>query len=363
MTRGDGWRPRVVVCGTGFGRTYLAALRRPDVPLDLAGILARGSDRSKACAAHYGVPLYTEPGELPGDIDIACVVVDGALNGGRGGELSVELMARGIHVLQEHPLHHSELAACLRQARRSGVVYHLNSHYPHVPAIAAFIGAARRLLKAQPALLIDAMTSFTVLYPLTDIIGQVLGGIRPWSLDVRPPAGGGLGCADGTIAGVPVSLRIQNEADPGSRDNGAHVLHRITLATQGGNLLLVNTQGPVLWNPRLHMPPDYRTAVTARHCAAGHLDLPGTVWVTEPPVPSCRAMLSDDWPQAVGQALAGLRQAIISGADPLPGGQYHLGLCQIVSHITGGLGRPGQLTGACEQAITEATSLVAAHPG
>jgi pyochelin biosynthetic protein PchG len=362
MTHAESWRPRVVVCGTGFGRTYLAALRRPGVPLELAGILARGSKRSLACAEYYQVPLYTDVSELPGDIDVGCVVVDGALNGGHGGELAVALMARGIHVLQEHPLHHSELAACLRQARRSGVVYHLNTHYPHVPAISTFIGAARRLLERQPALIIDALTTFTVLYPLVDVIGQVIGGIRPWSLSVGPPGAGGFGSADGTIAGVPVALRIQNELHSADRDNGAHVLHRITLGTQGGNLLLVNTQGPVLWSPRLHMPADYKDAVTPQQSAAEHLDLPGTSCLTAPAAPSCRAMLSDDWPDAAGQALAGLRLAIIEGEDPLPRGQYHLGLCQIVSHITGLLGRPSPPALASGDAIVEADRLVRCQP-
>jgi pyochelin biosynthetic protein PchG len=344
VTYPDDWRPRVVVCGTGFGRTYLSALSRPGMPFELVGILARGSARSLDCARKYQVPLYTEAAALPGDVDVACVVVNAGLNGGRGAELATELMSRGIHVLQEHPLHQAELAACLRQARRSGVVYHLNSHYVHLPAVACFIRACRRLIEHQPPVFIDAITSFQVLYPLADILGQTLGGIRRWSVTAmqqQPDAAARvLRCVNVDFGGVPVTLRIQNQLDPGRRDNGPHVMHRVTLATEGGNLLLASTQGPVMWNPRLHMPADYPDAVTVAACSAGDLDLPSARFLTEPAMRSYRDVIGDEWPQAVAKALLGLRQAILAGEDPLPGGQYHLAVCRLVADITAHLGRP-----------------------
>ena len=77
---------RVVVCGTGFGRVYLSAFREPgpDFPFRLTGVLGRGSARSKACAQRYGVPLLTDPDEVPRHADLACVVVPKASAAGRG---------------------------------------------------------------------------------------------------------------------------------------------------------------------------------------------------------------------------------------------------------------------------------------
>ncbi len=118
-------------------------------------------------------------------------MVNAGLNGGRGAELAQELMDGGLHVLQEHPLHQAELAACLRQARRRGVVYHLNTHYVHVAAVASFIRAARRLLEQQPLLFTDALSSLQVLYPLLDILGQALGGVT--ALVAERTAAGGRG--------------------------------------------------------------------------------------------------------------------------------------------------------------------------
>lgn len=81
-------RPRVVVCGARFGQVYLEAFRNPDLPFELAGVVAAGSERSRACARRYGAPLYTDPEQLPDDIDMACVVIRGGLLGGRGSELA-----------------------------------------------------------------------------------------------------------------------------------------------------------------------------------------------------------------------------------------------------------------------------------
>jgi len=359
------WRPRVVVCGTGFGRTYLAGvagLAGRGEPVELAGVLARGSARSQQCARHYGVPLYTDVDQLPAGIEIACVVVSAGINGGRGAELAQRLMARGVHVLQEHPLHQAELAECLRQARRHGVVYHVNSHYVHVASVATFVRAARRLLAGQRPVFVDALTSFQVLYTMVDLLGQALGGIRPWSLAVAPAPGGApevLRSVSGSLGGVPATLRVQNQMYPEERDNGAHVMHRVTLATEGGDLLLANTLGPVLWNPRLHMPADYQEAVTVAASTAAHLDLPGATVLGPSRLPSHRQVIGQEWPAAAGRALLELRQAVLDGADPLPRGQYHLALCRLVAEVTGQLGRPEvRATGAPR--IVEAAALVGA---
>lgn len=359
----DGWRPRVVVCGTGFGRTYLAALADPALPMDLVGVLARGSPRSRAAAAHHGVPLYTDPDQLPDDVDVACVVVDAAINGGPGAELARALMARRLHVLQEHPLGEAELAACLRAARRHGVVYHLNSHYGHVPAVAAFVDAARRLLTRQPAVFVDAIAGFVVLYPALDVLGQALGGLRPWSVHAAPAVPDlpvVLRSMTGVLAGVPLTLRVQNQFDPHRRDNGPHVLMRVTLATDGGTLLLTDTSGPVLWSPRMHMPAGYPEAAVVDDLPAGPLHLPGSRVLGPAASPSHACTVAVEWPAAVGRALLDLRRAVLDREDPLPRGQHHLAICRMTADVTGRLGRPDLLPRAGDPPVAEADALVRA---
>jgi pyochelin biosynthesis protein PchG len=331
---------RVVVCGTGFGRIYLAALRRPGMPFELAGILARGSPRSRACAEQHGVPLYTDPDRLPAGIDVACVVVSAGINGGPGARLSQRLLARGIHVLQEHPLHQDELAACLREAHRSRVVYHLNTHYVHVEAVRRFLAAARRLAGRQPVLFVDALCSFLTLNPMFDVLGQALGSPQRCSFPGPTSGGGVYRGLDGVIAGVPVSLRVQNQLAAGNRDNGAHLLFRIALGSEGGHLLLASPHGPVLWHPRPHMPEAYRDAVSVEATVDADLDLPSVSCLGPDRAPSYRRILEEEWPAATARALLDLRSSILGGEDPRPRGQYQLALCRLTAEVTGRLGPP-----------------------
>lgn len=336
--------PKVVVCGTKFGRVYLAAFTRPGFPLELAGVLARGSERSKECAERYGVPLFTDPGQLPRDIDMAAVVVGSAMNGGRGAELARALMLRGIHVLQEHPLHHDELAVCLRTARRQGVVYRINTHYVHVPPVRRFIDVARWLAARQQPLFIDAVTAFQVTYTLFDVLGRALGGVSPWGFGDAaglPSRVAALARTElpycglaGVFAGVPLSLRLQNELAPAEPDNHAHLHHRITIGTEGGHLTLVNTHGPVLWSPRPHMPAGMADLVRCEDATEAHLDLPSAEPLGPAAAPSYREILRDLWPAGTAAALLGFARAVRAGEDARAEGQYHLALTRLTKDVT-----------------------------
>ncbi|MEV1082857.1 Gfo/Idh/MocA family oxidoreductase [Streptomyces sp. NPDC050211] len=350
MTADDRTRTmRVVVCGTNFGRIYLSALARTTRPFQLAGILARGSERSKACAERYGVPLYTSVDRLPEDIDAACVVVNSGINGGAGGRLAVELMDRGLHVLQEHPVHEAELADCLRAARRAGVVYRLNTLYPHVAPVRRFLAAGRALLAEQRPLFVDATYAVQVAYPLFDILERLLGGVRPWQFDQPVATGGPFDPAvkappfrslDGVLAGVPLSLRVQHQMDPVEPDNHIHLLHRISLGTEGGVLTLAHTHGPVLFSPRLHRPPSAADVPDLAEAAGSALDLPSATVLGPATAPTHRQVLARLWPDAVERALVELRTAVLAGTDPLRDGRRHLAAGRVWAKANALLGAP-----------------------
>jgi len=351
---------RAVVCGTTFGRMYLAALARPASPAALAGILARGSDRSVALARRYGVPLYRKVDELPDDVDLACVAVRGAVLGGTGGDLTTELLSRGVHVLQEHPVHHDELAAALRLARRQGLVYRLNDHYPHLPAVRRFVAAAHALYRYGPPRYVDAATSIHVAYALVDLLGTALPALRPWAFadpvhwtsalrgltDAAPP----LRAIDGVIGGVPLTLRVHNELDPADPDNHTHLLHRVTIGTDHGNLTLLNTHGPVVWSPRLHV-----TDYTDRDAVGPddpHLGLASAATIGDPDGPAFADVIGTQWPDAIAATIASFASAVRSSEDPLRLGQYHLTVTRIWQDLTARLGQPDMITSAAPHPLT-----------
>jgi pyochelin biosynthesis protein PchG len=356
-------RMRAVVCGTRFGQVYLEAFRDPALPFELAGILATGSQRSRACAERYRAPLYTSPDQLPDDIDVACVVIRGGLLGGRGSQLAQALMARGIHVLQEHPLHADELAESLRQARRHRVVYHLNAFYTNQGPVRRFVQAARVLLARRPARYVDAACGFQLAYSLLDILGAALGGVRPWALGApsTPPPHVSSATAldvpfrsiDGIIAGVPLTLRVQNQMDPADPDNYAHLMHRVSIGTEAGNLTLVGTHGPVVWSARPDFPREVTDPSADPHFAAARFTDPDSVTLLGPTgAPSFDELFATVWPAGVGHALRTLKHAVETGEDPLRRGQYHLTLCQLWQDLTQRLGPPELLTAQPPRMLT-----------
>ncbi|MEU3183956.1 Gfo/Idh/MocA family oxidoreductase [Streptomyces sp. NPDC006923] len=333
---------RVLVCGTNFGRFYTeAVLRRPGYVL--AGVLSRGSAASRAHAESLGVPHYTDVDHLPGDIDAACVVVSSAISGGAGTELAKALMDRGIHVLQEHPVHLAELTDCLQHARRRGVRYRINTHYPYVGPVRAFTEAARRLITLQQPLFVDAATPIHLMHPLVDILGRALGTLRPWHFADPAPLPARIGpqpfrTLQGMIGGVPLTLRVHHQLDPSDRDNHALHWHRISLGTHGGVLTLADTHGPVLWSPRLHIGRDADRRFVLDGPGTGGLGLGTTAVVGT--TGTFRSVFTDLWPHAIGSALDGLREAAEQGGDALRAGQYDLAVCRIWSDLAARLGPP-----------------------
>lgn len=310
---------RVVVAGTSFGRVYLDA-----VGSDLVGILARGSAYSKQCAASRGVPLYTSVDEVP-DVDVACVVLKSGALGGPGTEIARSFLKRGVHVLQEHPVHADEIASLLREARTAGVSYAVNTLYPNLSPVRKFLAAAQVLRKHQRIEFIDAACNSQVLYPLIDVLGRI-AGLRPWEFG-PVSRGGPFVSLHGRIGGIPLTLRVQNEVHPEDPDNHSFFLHRITIGCEGGVLELADTHGPVLWNPRLHSPRDSagRLIMDDPRLATPNVVVLGSVV-------SYVDVFAKLWPEAVSRALADLH-------DPA-GRQWALSVSTAWRELSALLGMP-----------------------
>jgi thiazolinyl imide reductase len=329
----------VVVAGTGFGRAYLSAFDQPDFPFELAGVLGRGSARSKACADSYGVPLWTEPDQVPDDVDLACVAVGGVMTGGRGPELSQELMRRGLHVLQEHPLHPDELVACLRTAREARVVFRMNTHYPHVEPVRRFLACARELGERQRPLFVDVTCAFQVLFTVFDILAEAFGSIRPFGIHgvaqepVNGVVPGPYRCVSGRFAGVPLTFRLQNELVPAEPDNYSHMLHRITIGYEGGHLTLANTHGPVQWSMRPHMPAELKNLARFSDAGSPHLRVPSVQTIGPVDGASFSEVLGTLWPQATGRAMTALWQDAVAGAPSEAHVQRHLTLTRLAMAV------------------------------
>ncbi|AEA65976.1 thiazolinyl imide reductase [Burkholderia gladioli] len=315
----------VVVCGTRFGEHYLsalAALRHQAAPrYRLAGIVARGSERSRSLAAHLGVPLYPDVASLPVSVEVACVVVRSAIVGGDGSSLARGLLERGIHVLQEHPVHPTDCARLKALGAAHGACYHINTFYPHLPAGQRFIDYARRSAAVHAPWFVEITTSLQLLYSSLDLVGRALGGAAPFQC-VGPLALGPLAsqasagrpwpfrALQGLIGGVPFSLNLQTYLDAADPDHHSLVMHRIAIGGPQGNVLLANSYGPVLWSHPIYAPDYHRHGAEASyllapeaHRASRFNQLPTALPFGPAGAPSLGEASLHDFPHAILAAL------------------------------------------------------------
>ena len=179
---------KAVVVGSTFGSVYAEGIKIAD-DVELAGIVGRGSKRSAALAASYGVPLYQGANAVPANIDLACVVVRSAMVGGDGVEISRSFLEKGIHVIQEQPMHSSEVLELTRCAAEHDCKFMLNGFYPYLDSVKRFIDAAASLRKEHELLSIDVTTCVQVAYPFVEVVGKVAGSLHPFRLEKIADAG------------------------------------------------------------------------------------------------------------------------------------------------------------------------------
>ncbi|KMO38078.1 oxidoreductase [Methylobacterium tarhaniae] len=253
---------RLLIVGAKFGEIYLNAFMQGQAAgahgaWELAGLLANGSPRSRALAHAFGIPLFTALDELPSGIDAACVVVRSTSVGGAGTWLAEGLLERGIHVVQEHPVHPDEIARLQSTAGGRGLVYWVNSFYPWCPAGRVWVDRARRVRDlCQGALptFAEIATSRQLLYSSLDLLLQATG-CDPDRVAPRRLAAGmrAFDAIELPLEGSTALLRLQTYMDPSDPDLSSLVMHRMSLGWDAGYLSLEASHGPVTWTPALHL--------------------------------------------------------------------------------------------------------------
>ena len=302
---------RVLVCGTGFGKVYLNAIAQTP-GYKIAGIMAQGSQRSRQLADHFGVPLYSDPGDEEICPDCACVVVPNAAGGGKGAEIAAQLLGRGIPTLLEHPAHEKEILQCIRAS--DGVPFLLNPFYRYIDPIQDFLNAAAFLRKEATLLNASLTCAIHVLYDGLDILGCAIGALAPWKLGdvVSTPGngvditelevGGGNKTIGALLGGVPVSVTVNTEVDRNDPDHPLHLYHRITLTFSSGTLCLVNTHGPVVWLPFLQIPRSKEGSLDSIF-KSEESQIPSAQIVGSPVAPNMAQTLHEVWAKGIIRAL------------------------------------------------------------
>lgn len=349
-------KKNVVVCGTNYGMAYLSAFLTENSYFKLVGILAKGSARSQQFAKGFGVPIYNKVEEIPSSVDIACIAVRASILGGEGTNIALEFMSRGIHVIQEHPVHPADVRKCFSQARESGVSYHINSHFVNTKPVRMFIDYIQKAIQYEQPLFIESTTSLS--YSLIDILGRALGGCKPYGFtkpvewdsslialnknDVIP-----FQCLQGIIAGIPISLNFQNFYDPESDiDDSLLILHRICIGMPSGNITLLNTHGPVVWSTGRFLPITREPAkfFDSKKTFGGEgtkSTKPTSISFSNDMSPSLETIMEKHWPNEILLALEKIREQIITGIPcPWQSEEYLVEISQVWMEIARRFGPP-----------------------
>lgn len=345
---------KVIVCGTNYGKAYLSAFLSENPNFKLVGIFSKGSKRSQEFAKGLGVPLFKKIEDVPPVVDIACIAVRSSIMGGDGTKLALQFMERGIHVIQEHPVHSADIQKCSAQAKKYGVCYHINSHFVHSKSVRIFIDYVQKAVQHEQPLFIEATTS--LLYSLIDILGRALGGCTPYGftqsikwdtslIDLNQTPLIPFRSLQGIFAGTPISLNFQNFYEPKSNiDDSLLLLHRVCIGMPSGNITLLNTHGPVVWSVG-NFPLNGGESSSVLFSAADKLshtsNTPSSIIFPPNNIPSVEEICEKYWPAEVLLALDTIKEQIISGiVCPWQKEKYLLEVSQAWIDITRKFGPP-----------------------
>lgn len=324
-------KPKAILCGTKWGYMYLRALTSYDSPFELVGILAKGSQRSQIYAVELQIPLYLSVEQLPNDIDLACVIIKSTIIGGEGTDIALQLISRGIHVLQEHPVHGDDIERCMTLAAKKNVVYHVNSHYPNVEPVKTFIDYLAEARNHSVPLFIEATASIQLLYSLLDILGNSLGGFRPYGLgepgiwhedltEICTSSMVPFQSIQAVIAGVSTTIKIHNCYDPEDTDNHFFIMHRVCVGMPSGNLTLVNTHGPVIWSSQFYIPGygdhDVSNSLEERKIVFTSCNASTAVSFSPQTAPSICDIANQYWPEGICRALGKIHHQMTDRTVP-----------------------------------------------
>ena len=114
----------------------------------------------------------------------------------------------------------------------------------------------------------------------------------------------------------------------------------VTIGAQGGSLTLVDSNGPVVWSPRPHIPQEVQDGVAPASSQTRFLDFATATTLGPGPAPTWREVMTSTWPGAVRQALSEWRRTIEGSDGGVAHAQYHLTLTDLVQDVNARYGPP-----------------------
>jgi thiazolinyl imide reductase len=320
---------RAIVCGATFGALYAQALLREETPYKLAGIVGRGHHQSESLAKKLGVKRLAQNECVKGTAELACVVVRSGLLGGNGSDIAQYMLSCGMDVIQEHPLHERELVENIRWARKYGQCYYLNTFYDQLTSVRQTLSEIRKLMVLGSLGHVEITCAYQVAFAALDLL---FGLGEPYFKVTDYESGNKVSPEFARITGkinpdISFGLRIDMTMDANDPNDSTRLLLRIDATADTGTLILIDTQGPLLWVPSPRVP---KHDVVEQQLINQLISLPDK---------SFSDAIYQDWPTAISQLICQVHQQRQS-SQWLVRAQRHLEICRLWSTISSQIGLP-----------------------
>lgn len=299
---------RTLVVGTTFGESYIKALRRAPGSFEIVGILAGGSERSREVAAKYDLPLYTEEEKLPGDIDLAAVILRSNGCGGVGSDVAIRLMNRGISVLHEQPVHSSWVKECLKAAVKNDVWYETADFYSYLPQMKKLSVAAEKLQQNGKTVYVRAAFPTQLSYSAVRILTGLLSSREKFKRGNPVISSGPFRLLSTAMGEIPITIEYQNELCPDDPDGLMHLFHEFTLFYPGGRLALGDSCGSLVFRPR---PEVAKEKYSSKGIGDGHMCQPVELVLYRSPEESLKDFVENSWIPAMTENLLDVRNKML----------------------------------------------------
>lgn len=272
-------------------------------------------------------------------LHVVCVVIKSTVVNGEGSTIVHSLLEKGINVIQEHPIDIDDYIMCIKIAQKNCCMYRLNTFYPQLSNVKQFIFLAGKLREKNDVQYINAECSVHVLFPLIDILGRAIGGLRPWKFErVEETYKNSPFCIIyGSIYNIPICINVQNQMDPSDPENSVLLFHKISLYTECGNLTMIGTNSDIMWEPRIRK---YIAADGGFHLEADdeYLDLPVYEEMHNDEGKCFREMFSDTWPDSIKLFLEDFYRDFYLGKKMDSNAQFLISVCQAWKDLGNSIG-------------------------
>lgn len=191
----------------------------------------------------------------------------------------------------------------------------------------------------MPITYVIAESSVQVLFPLLDILNQILGGVQPYKLEkLQGENAQRFSIFNWLIKKCPVTLIVDNQMDVTAPESNLVMFHRITLGTPRGTLMLTDTHGSVLWTPVFHEDLKKQDKLGCDEI----FQIETQEYVNDKPIGNLGDIVTERWPNCMVYVLKKFYQDIVNENYISSENQQLLTVCEIWNKI-------GELLGIYEK--------------